>query len=97
MKKLILYLVKYFNDFTNHKMSPEQEAQSILNYMLLKSNTSDTAETFKALESKLHFHLRELDKYHEKQRRIINDFIPREKSIINIMVNDPIFEQPIKN
>lgn len=93
MKKLILYLVKYFNDFSNHKMSPEQEAQSILNYMLLKSSTSDSIETFKALGKLYYKHLEKQEMYHAKEARLIRTFLPAE----NIRVNGYIVEQQQKN
>ena len=93
MKKLILYLVKYFNDFTNHKMSPEQEAQSIINYMLLKSSTSDSIETFKVLEKLYYKHLEKQEMHHTKEARLIRTFLPAE----NIRVNGYIIEQQQKN
>ena len=38
MKKRLLYLIKFINHFTNSTLSPEKEAEIIVNYMFYKTD-----------------------------------------------------------
>lgn len=53
MKKLLMNLVKYINHFTNHEVKPEEEAKSILNFMLLRNDTVHTIRIMESLEEQL--------------------------------------------
>lgn len=53
MKKLLLYFVKFINNFTNDKLTPEQEAESILKYLLWKSSIAHTLEVNEAIQRQL--------------------------------------------
>ncbi|MES2864145.1 MAG: hypothetical protein V4666_08510 [Bacteroidota bacterium] len=53
MKKLLLYFVKFVNNFTNDKLTAEQEAESILTYLLWKSSVSHTLEVNEAIQRQL--------------------------------------------
>lgn len=53
MKKLLLYFVKFVNNFTNNKLTPDQEAESILNFLLWHSSVSHTIEVNESLQRQL--------------------------------------------
>lgn len=53
MKKILLYLVKFINNFTNQKLTPDEEAESVLNYLLWKTSITHTIEVNEALQRKL--------------------------------------------
>lgn len=53
MKKLLLYFVKFVNNFTNEKLTPTEEAESILTYLLWKSSIAHTLEVNEQLQAKL--------------------------------------------
>ncbi len=59
MKKILLYGLKYLNYFTNEQVSSDQEAESILRYLLLKSDTIHTINVNEALQRKLFIHMKE--------------------------------------
>jgi len=97
MKRLLLNIVKYINAFANERLTADKEADIILRYLLLKTDTKYSLDIFEALESKF--------KCEMVNRRIIasaeyceiSKKYPFEKSALEILVKDPIFEQPIKN
>jgi len=53
MKKLLLYFVKLVNAFTNEKLTSKQEAQTILKYLLWKSDPKHTLDVNKELQALL--------------------------------------------
>lgn len=53
MKKLLLFFVKFVNNFTNEKLTPQEEAQSILTYLLWKSSVAHTLEVNEQLQFQL--------------------------------------------
>ena len=53
MKKLLLYSIKFINNFTNDKLTPEEEAESILTYLLWKSSVAHTLEVNDAIQRQL--------------------------------------------
>ena len=98
MKRALMLLVKYVNHFTNDRLTPEQEANSILQYLLLKNSTTHSIEIFEALESKFHSELRNRERVASNEVVSIASYLPAGyNEIMNMTVNDPIFEKPIKN
>lgn len=53
MKKLLLYFVKCVNAFANDKLTAEQEAETILRYLLFKSDPLHTLSVNEALQRQL--------------------------------------------
>lgn len=53
MKKILLYFVKFVNNYTNDKLTPEQEAEAILKYLLWKSSIAHTLEVNDAIQRQL--------------------------------------------
>ncbi len=53
MKKMLLYFVKFVNNFTNDKLTPEEEAESILKFLLWKSSIAHTLEVNEAIQRQL--------------------------------------------
>lgn len=61
MKK-ILSIIKYIHHFTNHTVTPEQEANDIWEYMIKRSNPIHTLEVFKALEARAELEMKAEEK-----------------------------------
>jgi hypothetical protein len=54
MKKLLLYALKTLHNLTNHIPTAEEEAKTILNYMLfIKGDVKRTLSVYDALENQL--------------------------------------------
>jgi len=84
MKKLLLYGLKYFNHFFNEYVTPEQEAESILKYLLLRKDIRHTLDINRALQIKLRNHMivekqnfdrdsKAIDKAYESDLKLINN------------------------
>lgn len=84
-------MCKYLNIFTNNRHTPKQEAQAILKYLLSKNSTSECIDIINILESLLENEMVERKKEASKTIDKINS-----KYHLQILVKDPIFEQPIK-
>jgi len=97
MKKLLLNIVKYINAFANERLTADKEAEIILRYLLLKSDTKYSLEIFEALESKFKQEMVNRRIIASAECGVISKKYPFAKSVTEILVNDPIFEQPIKN
>ncbi len=72
MKKILLYGFKYFNHFTNEKLSAEEEAEYVLRYLLLKSTPIHTLAVNEALQRKLLIIMREEEQKAIKTKQAIN-------------------------
>lgn len=97
MKKILLHLVKHINSFANERLTADKEAEIILKYLLLKNDTKYSLEIFNSLESKFKQEMTKRRSNAFYECSLISDKYPFAKSITEILVNDPIFEQPIKN
>lgn len=94
MKKLLV-LIKYIRHFVNERPTSEQEANDILNFMLLRSSTTHTIEIFEALEIAMRTEMQKREIEFAKNCRAINSKWRKDPEIIKVI--DPIFEKPIKN
>lgn len=97
MKKL-LSIIKYIHHFTNHTVTPDQEASQIWEYMIKRSNPIHTLEVFKALESRAELEMKAEEKRCSEICKAVNSkWIPEIKkpSYLELLVKDPVFESPI--
>ena len=97
MKRLLLNFVKHVNYFANERLTAKEEADIILRYLLLKSDTKYSLEVFEALETKFKQEMVNRRVIASAECSVISKKYPFAKSITEILVDDPIFEQPIKN
>lgn len=94
--KTLLKFIKYLNHFTNERFTPEMEAEQILKFMLLKSNTKHSIDVFTELEKQFKKEMSNRRETAYENLRLINTKFPVAPSILEMIVNDPIFEKPFK-
>jgi len=59
--RIALILLKWFNHMCNARLTPEQEADQILKYLLLKNSTTHSIEIYLALEIAMQYEMRKRD------------------------------------
>lgn len=71
MKKLLV-LIKYIRHFVNERPTPEQEANDILQFMLLRSSTTHTIAVYNALEIIIEAEMKKQEAEFSKKAKAIN-------------------------
>lgn len=92
MKKLLV-LIKYIRHFVNERPTPEQEANDIFQFMLLRSSTTHTIEIFEALEIIIETEMKKQEAEFAKNCRAINSKWRKDPEIIKSI--DPNFNKPL--
>ena len=96
MKKPIIYLVKLINRLTNNQTTPREDAETILRLFLLKEDTQRSLNIFECLEDMFESELIKRRTEANKISKLVNHKFPTNSKVSVLTVNDPIFEQPIK-
>jgi len=86
----LLKALKYINLFTNNILTPKEEAEQVLNYMLLKNNTIRSIEIFEALELSFKCEMKKREAEASYVCRLVNSKYPKEPKIY-----DPNFDKPL--
>lgn len=89
MKKL-LTILKLVNNWTNHQISAEEEAQQILKFLILKNDTKRVIDVYEALEKAI-----ESEMDNRAFEALRNARLIQGKWGVKSIVKDPIFEKPI--
>lgn len=79
------------------KPNPEQHANELMISLMFNSDTQYQINTFEALKYMFEAELERKEKAAASQCRLINTYLPKKVNVNRIDINDPIFEQPIKN
>ena len=97
MKKAAIYIVNLINRLTNNQTTTREDATTILSLFFLKKNTRRTLETFEILEALFAEEMKARRSAANCTSRLITDKYPSYSKVSTLMVNDPIFNEPIKN
>lgn len=89
MKKL-LTILKLVNNWTNHQISAEEEAQQILKFLLLKNDTKRVIDVYEALEKAI-----ESEMDNRAFEALRNARLIQGKWGVKSIVKDPAFDNPI--
>lgn len=89
MKKL-LTILKLVNNWTNHQISAEEEAQQVLKFLLLKNDTKRVIEVYEALEKAI-----ESEMDNRAFEALRNARLIQGKWGVKSIVKDPVFDKPI--
>jgi hypothetical protein len=89
MKKL-LTILKLINNWTNHQISADEEAQQILKFLLLKNDTKRVIEVYEALEKAI-----ESEMDNRAFEALRNARLIQGKWGVKSIVKDPVFDKPI--
>ena len=89
MKKL-LTILKLINNWTNHQISADEEAQQILKFLLLKNDTKRVIEVYEALEKAI-----ESEMDNRAFDALRNARLIQGKWGVKSIVKDPVFDKPI--
>lgn len=89
MKKL-LTILKLVNNWTNHQITAEEEAQQVLKFLLLKNDTKRVIEVYEALEKAI-----ESEMDNRAFEALRNARLIQGKWGVKSIVKDPVFDKPI--
>lgn len=92
MKKLLV-LIKYIRHFVNERPTPEQEANDILQFMILRSSTTHTIAVYNALEIAIEVEMKKQEAEFSKNAKAINSKWRKDPEIIKSI--DPNFNKPL--
>lgn len=92
MKKLLI-IFKYIRHFLNERPTPEQEANDILQFMLLRSSTTHTIEIFEALEIALECEMQKREQEAQKVCEAVNSkWVKQDIKIYHNLIEKPLSE-----
>ena len=89
-------LIKNFNNLFNVEFNADEEAERVLRYILHKATTQEAMQIFNRLENKFQNEMEAREQKAAKVCRIVRSKYPRTVEVANLIVNDPIFLEPIK-
>jgi len=92
----LLSMLKWWNHLWTANLTPKQEAEQILKFLLIKNSTTHSIEVFEALEVAIKSEMRKRESEATKVKEAIANKWGKEPSLLNIKVIDPIFNEPIK-
>ena len=92
----LLSILKWWNHLWTENLTPEQEANQILNFLLLKNSTTHSIEIFEALEVAMKCEMRKREYEASKVKDAVNKKWGKEPSIMNMEVNYEAFDKPLK-
>ena len=75
--RIALSMIKWFNHLWNINLTPEQEAEQILKYLLLKNSTRHSIEIYTALRLAMQCEMRKREFQADDTKEAINSLWPK--------------------
>ena len=101
MKKITLTLLSRFirtiNVFFNQKSTPTDEANALLRIINLEKDTKYRLETFNIFKAKFTAQMMDEKLKSFEKYELINSKMCRRIEVLDIVVSNPVFLEPIKN
>jgi hypothetical protein len=76
-------------------ITPKEHASELLKSLILKNDTNYQIDTFEELKAQFESILREKELHAAKECRLINSYLPKVPSIMEMKVNYEAFDKPI--
>jgi len=93
MKRHFLNLIKRVNHLTNEQFAPNEEAEIILKYLLLKSNTQQSIQVFSELEKQFRKEMQKRESEASELCKLVNGKYPKIAHVFT--AHDPAFDKPL--